>query len=203
MLRAIRLALGAAAVLFGGALIAQQPKGGAPADYFPIKKDTKWTYKVGDNTVEVRCVSSSKVGTEDHWLFETKVGSEAKTTEVFVVKTDGVYRTKVKDDPLTPPVKILPLPPNKDTSWDVNTKLGTQTVKGTLKVVKDKDPIETPGGKFEAVLVEGKDMDVAGSKTTVRIWFAKGVGIVKAEFTLANGDPVRLELAKDGYQEGK
>ena len=48
MLRTIRFALGAAAVLFGGALLAQ-PKSDT---YFPTKLKTTWTYKVGDNLVE-------------------------------------------------------------------------------------------------------------------------------------------------------
>ena len=57
------------------------------------------------------------------------------------------------------------------------------------------------GTPYDTVVVEGKDLDVAGAKTTVRIWFAKDRGIVKEEFVLQTGDKVTLELSK--YEEGK
>jgi hypothetical protein len=201
MLRATRTVLGAAAIMFGGVLLAQ-PKAGAPTDnYFPFKPGTRWTYKVGDNFVEVKYVKSEKVNNEEHHILETIVGKEPKTTEAFVVRADGLYRTKVKDDKLDPYVKILPFPPKKDTSWDVNTKLGTQTVKGTLKVKDDKEKIKIQGTEYETVVVEGKDLDVAGAKTSLLIWFAKDRGIVKEEFTFQTGDKVILELSK--FEEGK
>jgi hypothetical protein len=200
MLRAIRLIAGAAAVFFGGVLLAQ-PKTAPTDPYFPLKKDTKWTYKVGDNFVEVRVSQVSKVGSEEQYTVETVVGKDPKTSEVYVVRTDGVYRTKVKDDKLDPPVKVLELPIKKGATWAINSKLGTQTIKGNLTVKDDKAEIVTPAGKYSAVLVEGENMDIAGAKTTVRIWFAKDRGIVKEEFLLQGGEKVTLELSK--YEEGK
>jgi hypothetical protein len=187
--------------MFGGVLLAQ-PKGGAPTEnYFPFKTGTRWIYKVGDNTVEVRFTKSEKINNEDHFILETVVGKEAKTTEAFVVRADGIYRTKVKDDKLDPYVKILPLPPKKDTSWEVNSKLGTQTVKGMLKVKDDKEKLKIKDVVYETVVVEGKDLDVAGAKINMLIWFAKDRGIVKQEFTLQTGDKVTLELSE--FHEGK
>jgi hypothetical protein len=193
MSRAIRLVLGAAAVLFGGVVLAQ-PKDAQADGYFPLKVKTKWTYKVGDNLVDVTVVKVEKIAGEDHYQVDTVVGKDPKTSEVYVIRTDGVYRTKVKDDKLDPPIKVLPLPLKKDTSWDVNSKLGTQTIKGTLKVKNDKEEITLPAGKFTTVFVEGENMDIAGSKTTVRIWFAKERGIVKEEFLMQGGEKVLLEL---------
>ena len=121
MLRAIRSVLGAAAILFGGALLAQPKESPQAEGYFPLKKGTKWTYKVGDNVVEVVVVKGEKPG--DEYQVDTFVGKEpAKTTEWYVVKADGVYRTKVKDDKLDPYVKVLALPVKKDTTWDINSK---------------------------------------------------------------------------------
>jgi len=202
MLRAIRSVVGAAAVLFGGVLLAQPPKDAPQADgLFPLKLKAKWTYKVGDNDVIVTVSKTEKVNSEEHYQVDTIVGKDPKTTEMYVVKGDGVYRTKVKDDKLDPYIKVLPIPAKKDTTWDVNSKLGTQTIKGTMKVKDDKAEITTPAGKFTTVLVEGENMDVAGSKTTVRIWFAKDRGIVKEEFIMQGGEKVMLEL-KD-YSESK
>jgi hypothetical protein len=200
MLRAIRLVLGSAAVLFGGLLLAQ-PKD-APGDYFPLKVKAKWIYKLGDNEVMVSVVKIDKMGGEDQYQVDTVVGKDPKTTEWYAVRSDGVYRTKVKDDKLDPPVKVLPAQVKKDATWDVNSKLGTQTIKGTMKIVNDKEKITVGMTDYETVFVEGKDLDVAGTKTTVRIWYAKDRGIVKEEFLFQGGEkPFLLELKE--YSEGK
>ena len=123
-----------------------------------------------------------------------QVVNDPKVIEVYVVKSDGVYRTKVKDDKLDPAVKVLPLPIKKDTTWDINTKVGTQTIKGTMKIGSEKETVKTPAGDFVTVYVEGKDMDIAGAKTTVRQWYAKDHGIVKQEFVLQANETVKLEL---------
>jgi hypothetical protein len=192
-------------VFFGGVLLAQ-PKDAAQAEgYFPLKKDAKWTYKVGDNLVEVRVSKVEKVGTEEFYTVDTVVGKDPKTTEMYVVRADGVYRTKVKDDKLDPFVKVLELPIKKGGTWAVNSKLGTQSIKGNMTVVNDKEKVKIKVGTadvdYETVYVEGKDMDIAGAKTTVRLWFAKGRGIVKEEFVLQGGERVLLELQT--YTEGK
>jgi hypothetical protein len=198
MLRTVRLMIGAAAVLFGGVLLAQ-PKD-APADgYFPLKKGAKWVYKVGDNEVTVTVVKSEMKNKEEYFQVDTVVGKETKTTEWYVVRSDGVYRTQVKDDKIDPPVKVLPTPIKEGASWEVNSKLGTQSLKGTLKVMSTKADVTVPAGKFATVFVEGKDVDVAGAKTTVRIWFAKDRGIVKEEFILQGGEKLLLELKE--YKE--
>jgi hypothetical protein len=194
MLRAIRAVLGAAAVMFGSVLLAQPPKDVQADGYFPLKKDTKWVYKVGDNLVEVKVAKVDKVGGEDQYQFDTVVGKDPKTSEVYVVRADGVYRAKVREDKLEPFIKVLALPVKKDASWDINSKLGTQTIKGTMKVKNDKEEVTTPAGKFSTVYVEGENLDIAGTKTTVRIWFAKDRGIVKEEFLILNGERVLLEL---------
>jgi hypothetical protein len=184
---------GVAAVLFGGTVLAQ-PAGPTADGYFPLKLKTKWTYKVGDILVDVTVVKAEKVGGEEHYQLDTVVGKDPKTSETVVVRADGVYRTKVRDDKLDPPIKLLPLPVKKDTAWEVNSKLGTQTIKGTLKVKDDKAELTTPAGKFTTVLVEGENMDIAGAKTTMRIWFAKDRGIVKEEFLMPGGEKAVLEL---------
>jgi hypothetical protein len=199
MLRAIRLAAGAAVVLVASVALAQ-PKDAAEG-LFPLKKGTKWTYKVGDNFVDVVVSKVEKVGMEDHYTLDTIVGKEPKTTETVVVKADGVYRVKAKDDKLEPPVKVLQLPAKKGDKWTVNSKMGNQTIKGELTIVNDKEMVKTPAGEFPTVFVEGKDMDFAGSKTTVKLWFAKDRGIVKEEFKMQNGEVITLELKE--YVEGK
>ncbi|MCI0700171.1 MAG: hypothetical protein L0241_03690 [Planctomycetia bacterium] len=201
MLRAIRLALGAAIILVTGTTLAQPGKEGPAEGYFPLKKGTTWTYDVGENKIEVKVAKVDKMGNEEHYTLETLVGKDPKTTEVVTVKTDGVYRVKAKDDKLNPPVKVLALPLKKDASWDVNSKLGAQVIKGNLKIIKLDEEVTVPLGKFMTVHVEGKDIDFAGTKTTVHLWFAKDRGIVQAEFIMQNNEKVLLKLSK--FEEGK
>jgi hypothetical protein len=194
------LFVGAAAVLFGGVLLAQQPKSAPTADgYFPLAPKTKWTYKVNDQTIEVVVSGTEKVGEETCTKVDTLVSGKVVASELYAVRADGVYRVKVKDDRIDPPVKVLELPVKKDKEWDVKSKVGTQTVSGKFKVKNDKEKVKIKVGDkemdVEAVLVEGVDLDVAGTKTTVRTWFAKDKGVVKLEYKIADAVST-LELTK-------
>ncbi|HSQ57045.1 MAG TPA: hypothetical protein VLM40_15005 [Gemmata sp.] len=198
MLRSIRLLAGAAAVLLGGFLLANQPPKATPnADgYFPHNLKTKWTYKVQDQTIEVVVSSvTEKFGDETCFKFDTQVGGKVVASELYAVRADGVYRVKVKDDKIDPPVKVLAIPVKKDAEWDVKSKVGTQTVSGKFKIKNDKEKLKVMGKDTETVFVEGVDLDVAGTKTTVRMWFGKDVGMVKLEYKIGDATST-LELTK-------
>jgi len=197
MLRTLRLAGGAAVLLVASAVLAQAPPAG---DYFPLKQKSKWVYKVADQEVVVEVNGTVKVGTDEFTNVETKVGGVVKATELFQIKPDGVYRVKVKDDKVEPPVKILALPPTKDVSWKVESKVGSQNVKGEFKIKDVKESVTVPAGKFDAVVVEGADFDIAGNKTSIKQWFAPGKGIVKLVFSIQGSTDSVLELKE--YTEG-
>lgn len=196
MLRATRLAVGAVLVLAGGVLLAQDKKDAPTAEgFFPLKTKTKWTYKVQDQTIEVVASGTEKFGNDECTKVDTLVNGKVVASELYTVRADGVYRVKVKDDKIDPPVKVLALPVKKGDSWDFKSKVGSQTVSGTFKVKEDKEKVETPAGKFDAVLVEGTDLDVAGTKTTVKMWFVKDKGVVKLSYKIQDAESV-LELTK-------
>jgi hypothetical protein len=200
MLRVMRLVVGAAVVLVGGAVLAQPPKDTTDG-LFPHKPKTKWTYKVQEQTVEVVVAGNEKFNNEDCTKVDTLVNGKVVASELFSIKPDGVYRVKVKDDKVDPPVKVLALPAKNGATWEVKSKVGNQTVSGTFKITDDKAKIETKAGKFENVIaVEGIDLDVAGTKTTVKLWFAKDKGIVKLSYKIQDAESV-LELEK--FEEGK
>ncbi|MBA4189559.1 MAG: hypothetical protein C0467_16360 [Planctomycetaceae bacterium] len=198
MLRLTRLFIGSVVVLFGGSILAQPPKDTTAPNaegYFPIKLKTKWTYKVQDQNIEVVVSGNEKVGTEDCTKVDTMVNGKVVASELYVIRGDGVYRVKVKDDKIDPPVKVLQIPVKKGESWEVKSKVGTQTVAGTFKVKEDKEKVKVMDKEVEAVLVEGLDLDVAGTKTTVRMWFVKDKGIVKLSYKIQDAESV-LELSK-------
>jgi formylmethanofuran dehydrogenase subunit D len=192
MSHTIRLAIGAAAILLGQVALAQN----TGYEYFPLK----WTYKVQDQSVEVLVSGIEKYNNEECTRVDTIVNGKVQASELYIVKTDGVYRVKVKDDRIDPPVKVLAIPPKKGDSWEVKSKVGSQIVSGKFVTKEVSDKVVTPKGPFDAVLVEGVDLDVAGTKTTVKVWFAKGVGIVKLTYKIQDAESV-LELTN--YEEGK
>jgi hypothetical protein len=187
------LALGFA-FLFGAAAHAQ-PSPPRDADYFPLNKGAKWTYKVGDSEVVVSVAGTERVNNEECVRVETRSGNVEKSVECYAVRPDGIYRTKVKDDSIKPPVKFLALPVKPGNSWPVDSKIGAQTAKGTFVVKGDRERVKVPAGEFDAVLVEGSAFEIAGVKTTIRVWFARGRGIVREEFVI-QGSKVELELTK-------
>lgn len=189
----MRYAVGLLAVLSAGTALAQQPA--LPrADYFPLNAGSKWVYKTGDSDVTVAVAGVERADGEDRVRVDTETPSGTKTAEYFVVRLDGVYRVQVKDEKVAPPVKVLPIPVKVGATWDVNSKLNTQAIKGTFVVKSDRERVTVPAGTFDAILVEGKDFDIAGAKTTIRIWFAKDRGIVQEEFVLQSNEAIRLEL---------
>jgi len=123
-----------------------------------------------------------------------------KASELYFVDATGVYRMKVKDDKIEPPVKALEFPAAKDKSWAVDSKVASQVVKGTFKIKGDKEKVKVPAGEFEAVLVEGENFEIAGTKATIRQWFVKDKGAVKLVYVIS-GTESTLELVK--YEEGK
>jgi hypothetical protein len=134
-----------------------------------------------------------KFNNEDCVQLETSVGGKVVASELYSIKPDGVYRVKVKDDKIDPAIKVLPIPIKKDEAWKFNSKVGTQTVSGEFKIKNDKEKIKVQGSEVEAVLIEGSEIDVAGAKTTVRLWFVKDKGIVKLYYKIAETE-TSLEL---------
>jgi hypothetical protein len=195
MARVIRLTVGAAVILFAGAALAQPPK---DADgYFPTKANTTWKYKAGDQVVEVKVADKTvKFNNEDCVKLETWVGGKEVASELYALRADGVFRVKVKDDKIDPAIKVLQLPVKKGDAWKFNSKVGTQTVSGEFKVREDKEKV-TVGGKeiADTVAVEGIELDVAGTKTTVKLWFAKDKGIVKLNYKIADAETT-LEMTE-------
>jgi hypothetical protein len=211
MRRISRLILGTfLAIGLTAAVVAQPPAGGdkgapaAPAatsvaDLFPLKAGSKWKYKLGEaQEVEIRVESANADGST---TLGTYVQNRKVATESVQVKADGVYRTKVNESVVTPPIKILALPAKKDTSWTIESKVQDQPVSGKYTVKDEKEKFKTKDGKeYEAVVVEAPDLNVANTKTSVKTWYAPGKGMVKLNYTISQYEAT-IELVE--YTEGK
>lgn len=203
MRRISRLVLGAVMVMAASAAVVAQdakdkaPAAGAANDLFPLKPGSKWTYKVGDNqTIEVKVDSI----TSGEATLTTLVNGKPVAKESVKVQPDGVFRTKINESPITPPVKFLALPAKKDASWQVDSKVQDQVIKGKFTITEEKEKIKVREKDYEAVVVSGPEFDIAGTKTSVKYWFAPTRGVVKLSYTIAGNEAV-LELAD--YTEGK
>jgi hypothetical protein len=198
MRRTVRLALGAVAILAASTALAQTPSN----EYYPLKVGSKWVYKVNDTSIEVKVASFEKEGAK----LETYVNSKQVASEVVEVKADGVYRTKINTTSIEPPVKFLELkdgkPAPKGTSWQIDSKIQNQTVKGKYTIKDDQEKVKVPAypEAVTAVVVDGPDFDIQGTKTSVKWWFAPGKGVVKLSYTIG-GTEATLELKE--YTEGK
>ena len=196
MQRTVRLALGMFAMFAAGAAVA------AESEYFPLKKDSKWVYKVGDTTIEVKVAS---VDEKDGAKLETIVNGKSVASEMVMVEADGVYRTKINTAAIEPKVKFLELkdgmPEDKESKWTVDSKIQEQAVKGTFTMAGKPEKVKILDKEYpEVVVVNGPDFEIAGTKTAVKYWFAKGTGIVKLSYSIGGNEAV-LELQE--YTAGK
>ena len=195
MQRTVRLVLGMVAVFAASAAVADT------SEYYPLKKDTKWVYKVGDTTIEVKVTEVDKDGGAK---LETIVNGKSVASEMVAVKADGVYRTKINTAAIEPQVKFLELkdgkPAAKDATWTVDSKIQEQAVKGKFTITGDKEKVKVPLGEYDAVVVDGPDFEIAGTKTAVKYWFVEKFGIVKLSYSIGGNEAV-LELKE--FTEGK
>lgn len=200
MRRLLRAGLGMVAVLTASAVVAQPPSGAATSEYYPLKKDSKWVYKVGESTITVKVTTADANGA----TLDTLVNDKSVATEVIQVTKDGILRTKINGKDITPPVKILDLKDGKlpavGATWKVDSKVADQPLKGEWKLTADKEKTKVPAGEFDAAVVDGSAFEIAGTKTGIKYWFAPGKGIVKLSYNIAGNEAV-LELKE--YAEGK
>jgi hypothetical protein len=200
-----------ALILFGACLLltaapagAQPPTPMGEGDYFPLQKNTTWTYKAGRSTIIVKVVGEEKIGNEMCSKLETSVNGMVVANEHVAVRKDGIVRCAVSGQAVTPPLYFLKLPPKKGATWDVNAKVaGGEKVSGKFeegeaellatweKVEKDQ-PDQKPK-MVKTVTVTTKNMSVSGQPLSLTYYFAPGVGIVKQDATVA-GTTVTLQL---------
>jgi len=166
--------------------------------YFPLKVGSEWTYKVQGGPIKVKVAGPEKVGMISGYKLETSAGNKVAATETVAVTEEGVKRLNVNGLSPETPILFLPKDPNVNKSWEVNTKVSGQTIKGNFTANTEK--VTVPAGTYDTIHVKGSEMVIGTTSTTVEYWFAKDVGIVKLRFTLGSQDAT-LEL--ESYSAGK
>jgi hypothetical protein len=168
--------------------------------YYPMAVGTTWEYKAGDSKYTLKVTKHEKVGNTLCARVEMFVKDKAVSYENVGVTKDGVCRFGFENKgEAKPPVLFLKLPPKKDQSWQVDSKIGGEQIKGTFKDGGEED-VKVPAGSYKAVVVSSQDLEANGVKMAVTYYFAKDVGMVKQIVEVA-GQKVVVELEK--YEAGK
>jgi hypothetical protein len=156
--------------------------------YYPLRVGTVWHYRAGDSKFSLRVARHEKVG--DVWCARVELVLDGKVTsseDVAVTvdqarRPDGVSRYRFEGKEARPPICFFKLPPGKEKTWKVESKLagprdGEQTLKGSFKAGREE--VTVPAGTYKAVTVTGQDLEADGTKLSVTYYFAQDVGMVK------------------------
>jgi hypothetical protein len=168
--------------------------------YFPMEVGTTWHYRVGEARFKVKVTKHEKIGGVMAARLET-FGEKDKlisSEHVAVTSdTDGqkIVRVASQNKPLTPPVPFLKVPPKKDQSWKIDSKLEGQVIRGVFKIRSTDENVKVTAGTYKTVVVEGQDLEVIGNKLSLSYQFAEKVGLVKQTMELA-GQKIVVELEK-------
>jgi len=198
------LALSPLLLLSGGAVRSADEKMLTSA-YFPMEVGTTWHYRVGEARFKVKVTKHEKIGGVMAARLETFGDKDKLISSEHVAvtsDTDGqkIVRVASQDKPLTPPVAFLKLPPKKDLSWKIDSKIEGQAIRGVFKIRATDQPVQVTAGKYNTVVVEGQDLEVIGNKLSLTYQFTEKVGMVKQTMELA-GQKIVVELEK--FEPGK
>jgi hypothetical protein len=184
----------------GPAQLASAPaeKDDAP-DYYPLKVETKWHYRVSSGVqepVEVvnRIAKIEKIDDQSLARLECSRDGNVTATEHLASTSKGVFRHRTNGIESSPPICLLRYPVKKDDSWNIETTVGEEKGKITCTVLDDKAEIEVPAGKYTAVCVK-VEIKTKDKELSTTYWFAAGVGMVKQTLELGITS-VKLELEK-------
>ena len=170
------------------------------SDYYPLKVNSVWHYKIGENKFTLKATKEEKVDGKTPSVRVEMVGEGDKpiTFENIQITKDGIYRLGFEGNNANPPVKILALPAKAGDKWEVKSTIGKESLKGTFKTGEEK--VKVPAGDYDTIYTECDDLDANGMKASFKQYFAKGVGMVK-EVIKINNQEVVIELEK--YEPAK
>lgn len=209
MRSSLRALLAAVAFAAGTLALAQTPPATPPAadpapaklatsEYYPLKVGGKWTYRIDEQrTLEMKV---DKIENGEATISTTAQG-RVVAKDTIVIKEDGIYRTKINDLAITPPIKILALPVKKGGEWSIDSKVQDKAIVGKFTIKDDKEKLKLKDGKeYDCVMVDGPGFKVDGADTKMKQWFAAGKGIVKLSYETGQQEAI-LELIE--YTEPK
>ncbi len=168
-------------------------------NYYPLKVGTKWTYDLDTgNGQKVELIS--EIGGRDTFngksLARLEVAANGKklpATEHLDSDAEGVYRVRMNNMEVTPPIQLIKYPLKEGQTWGGETSAAGQKMTVNCSEGKIED-VQVPAGKFKAI-----PTTITVTQGAVKLknifWFAEGVGIIKQRSEIGP-QTVTLELKK-------
>lgn len=154
----------------------------APAEFYPLAVGNRWTYRVsggGERQVTV------EIQREERGVFLDSRGQRL-TVDAFGVRDDERY--------------LLRAPLAVGQEW--KNVVSVSSIE-RYRVASVGEPCEVPAGRFDrCVQVVGRVRDPRGPTLANTLTFARGVGLVRVETALEEGERriPQLSLVLTGYQ---
>ena len=168
--------------------------------YYPLVVGNTWEYRVGENRFALKVAKMEKVKDANSKetncaRLELYVNGKSVSYEDIGVSPTAVSRYTFEGKLAEPPIPFLKLPPKKGDTWNVESKVGGQVLKGAFTIADDKETVKVPAGSFNTVVVRSKGLEVNGVKLELTYYFAEKVGMVKQVIEIA-GQKAVVELDK-------
>lgn len=184
--------------------LAADEKGKKPGPFeFPLKVGTTWVYRVGENRYSLKVTKLEKIGKQECARVEMSMGGSVVSHEHLAVApipsghkeqgTVALMRYSFEGKEARPPIPLLLVPADK-TSWQVNSTIAGQALKGTFRKETMKSPLKVVGKEYkDALKVWADNLTVNKVDLNITYYFVSGVGMVKQEVDLS-GQKVTIEL---------
>lgn len=177
------------------------------AKLFPAKVGNQWHYAVESKGKAAGAITNkvTKIETIDGQpliRLESFVKDKVVASEHLAVTDAGVFRHRINGSEAIPPVCVIKFPLQADETWDIDTKIGQESLTGNG--VCGFEDVEVPAGKFQTVRVK-TNAKAGTQEIESTVWFAENFGMVQQTFTLGENTFLlkldKFEEAKDDSKE--
>ncbi|OFX29058.1 MAG: hypothetical protein A2Z07_07470 [Armatimonadetes bacterium RBG_16_67_12] len=187
--RAAAFGLGVAVVMLPVVTgIAAPPEAAA---YFPMSPGTVWVYRTTGREITMRAAGSVRVGASQCRMIETVIDGTVTQSECIRVAGDGVYvhlRSYAAGSvALDPPQRLLAFPVVVGRKWQWTGRIGERSVVFDYAWARRETTV-TPAGTFDAMQLYFAGAPDAQTHVQSWRWYARGVGMVKEDTVLAQGN---------------
>jgi hypothetical protein len=173
----------------------------ADSPYHPMRVGWEWAYegKAKGQTMTRRVLRHEKVGELPCALVETKRDQDTQREHLYATP-DGLFIAAINGRKITPPLRLLKLPPKSGEQWETPIREGKSKRKGMYLL--GEATVTVPAGTFATVTLQGAVVDERGHATDFTYWFARDKGIVKMLLGGSGAPVVVYELKQFKAPEG-
>jgi hypothetical protein len=179
-------------VVTGPALGQEKKIASFTTDLLPLKVGARWVYQAMEPkekvvvTVErmepVKRRVVVKGGAERQEPIESYIlriaSGDKSLLEQILITEDGIYRYAAAGKDITPPLKIMKLPPKSGDTWTCQSMTEAVPLRGEFVV--EQAVLNLPGkGPVPTWVSKSRDFTVGDQKMEATYWFVEGVGIAK------------------------